>query len=75
MAREALFFASATGSFHVRDLLPFVPIDTVDRVAADIVGLFDGLRPIYFGVSEHDGFDLEGNAKHWHVLRQVLIKP
>ena len=91
-------------------VLPFIPIDTVDRVAADIVGglrsggvlccthfgvrdswavsdlpisgvterraaeLFAGLRPVFFGVSEHDGFDLEGNAKHWHVLRQVLIK-
>ena len=91
-------------------VLPFIPIDTIDRVAADIVGglrsggvlccthfgirdswvtsdlpisgvterraaeLFGGLRPTFFGVSEHDGFDLEGKAKHWHVLRQVLVK-
>ncbi len=92
-------------------VLPFIPVDAIDRVAADIVGglrsggvlccthfgvrdswvtsglpingvterraaeLFAGLQPIYFGVSEHDGFDLEGKPKHWHVLRQVLAKP
>ena len=91
-------------------VLPFIPVDAIDRVAADIVSglrfggvlccthfgvrdswvtselpingvterraaeLFAGLQPIYFGASEHDGFDLEGNPKHWHVLRQVLIK-
>ncbi|WP_164478268.1 class I SAM-dependent methyltransferase [Mycolicibacterium stellerae] len=91
-------------------VLPFIPVDAIDRVADDIVSglrpggvlccthfgvrdswvisdlpingvterraaqLFTGLQPIYFGVSEHDGFDVEGNPKHWHVLRQVLIK-
>lgn len=92
-------------------VFPFVPVDDIDRVAAEIAcglrsggvlcctyfgvrdswvasdmpvngvterraaELFAGLRPLYLGESEHDGFDLEGNAKHWHVLRQVLTKP
>ncbi len=91
-------------------VLPFLPVDDIDRVAADIVSslrsggvlcctlfgvrdswvtsdlpvngvterraaeLFAGLKPIYCGVSEHDGSDLEGKPKHWHVLRQVMIK-
>jgi hypothetical protein len=50
-----------------------MPVNGVtERRAAE---LFAGLRPLYLGESEHDGFDLEGNAKHWHVLRQVLTKP
>jgi len=98
---------SLTVALHV---LPFVAVETIDRVAADIVAglrpggvlccthfgvrdswamadlpvtgvserraaeLFAGMQPVYFGVSEHDGVDLEGMPKHWHVLRQVLIK-
>jgi SAM-dependent methyltransferase len=61
--------------FGVRDswAMSDMPVTGVtERRAAE---LFAGLQPVYFGVSEHDGVDLEGTPKRWHVLRQVLIKP
>ncbi len=60
--------------FGVRDswATSEMPVTGVtERQAAE---MFADLQPIYCGVSEHDGVDLEGTPKHWHVLRQVLVK-